>query len=99
MATATDILFDNNFNLLFANGDFLTGASDEQHLALITIMALGHLKENPFLGIGINSNLGGSESPTVIRALSQQMYEADNYAVNSIVISGNLIENVDCSRL
>ena len=99
MATATDILFDNNFDMLFANGDFLTGASDEQHLALITIMDLGHLKENPFLGIGINAYLGGSESPNVIKALSQQMYEADNYLVNSVVIVGNLIESVDCSRL
>ena len=99
MATAKDILFDNNFDMLFANGDFLIGASDEQHLALITIMDLGHLKENPFLGIGINAYLGGSESSNVIKALSQQMYEADNYVVNSIIVIGSFIENVDCTRL
>ena len=99
MALATDILLGNDFDLLFANGDFVTAASDEQHLALITIIALGHLKENPFLGINIDAYLGGSESPNVIKAIAQQMYEADNYNVNSISVVGNLILNVDCSRL
>ena len=99
MAIAKDILLGDDFDLRFANGDFLSGASDEQHLALITIMDLGHLKENPFLGIGINAYLGGAENPNVIKAIAQQMYEADNYTVNSIVVKGNLILNVDCTRL
>lgn len=99
MPLATDILIDESLDLVFANGDFLIGASDNQHLFLITIMDLGHLKENPFLGIGINAYLGGSESPNVIKSIAQQMYEADNYAVNNINVKGNMILNVDCTRL
>ena len=99
MAIAKDILLADDFDLLFANGDFLSGASDEQHLALITIMDLGHLKENPFLGIGINAFLGGATPPNEIKAMSQQMYEADNYNVNSITVKGNMILNVDCTRI
>ncbi|CAB4126661.1 hypothetical protein UFOVP87_4 [uncultured Caudovirales phage] len=99
MALVQDILLNDEDDLLIANGDFLVGYSDEQHLALITIMDLGHLKENPFLGIGINRKLGSSENPNVIKSISKQMYEADNYVVKSITMSGSLIENVDAERL
>lgn len=99
MALVQDILLKDDWDLNIVNGDFLTGFSDEQHLALITIMDLGHLKESPFLGIGINRKLGSSENPNVIKAISKQMYEADNYVVKSITMSGSIIENVNAERL
>ena len=99
MAIAKDFLLNNDWDLITSNGDFLTGFSDSQHLALITVMDIGHLKENPFLGIGINSYLGGSESSTIIKANAQQMYQVDNYVVNSITVDKNTIINVDAVRL
>lgn len=99
MALVQDILLNDDYDLQTANGDLLVGFSDEQHLALITIMDLGHLKENPFLGIGINKYLGSSENPNVIKSISKQMYESDNYVVNNITMSGSFIENVNAERL
>lgn len=99
MALAQDILLEDDWDLQFANGDFLIGASDSQHLALITEMDIGHLKENPFLGIGIRRRLGGSDTPAQIKSDMEQMYIADNYTVNSIVIKNGEIFNVDTVRL
>lgn len=98
MAVATDILLSDDWDLEISSGDFLTGASDLQHLALITEMAIGHLKENPFLGINIRSYLGGSTPATEIKANAQQMYEADNYVVQNISVSNGEIISVSAER-
>lgn len=99
MAAAKDILLDDDWDLSFANGDFLTGLSDTQHQALIVAMDIGHLKESPFLGVGINLELGGAKSTNEIKANIQQNLEADNYAVNNITVRNGEIINIDADRL
>lgn len=99
MALVQDILLDDNWDLETANGDLIVGASDLQHLALITEMDLGHLKESPFLGVGIRQYLGGNTPVNQIKAKAQQMYEADNYTVDLINVQNGEIINVVADRL
>lgn len=47
-----DILRDENGGLLFANGDFATGQSDQQHVLDILDIQPGELKEFPLAGFG-----------------------------------------------
>lgn len=99
MAAANDIILDDDYDVRFANGDFLCGFSDPQHLALITITDLGHWKENPFLGVGIYRKLGGNFTPAELKAACQTQYEADGYKVNRIQVSNDFVETVDAVRL
>jgi hypothetical protein len=48
----TDLLRDDNGNLAFANGDFATGQSDQQHVEDIFDLQAGELKEFPMAGFG-----------------------------------------------
>jgi hypothetical protein len=99
MALVQDILLADDWDLLFANGDFIVGASDLQHLALITEMDIGHLKESPFLGVGVRQYLGGNTPVNEIKTKAQQMYEADNYTINLINVKDGEIINVVADRL
>lgn len=47
-----DILRDENGNLAFADGDFLVGQSDQQHVEDILDLQPGELKEFPLAGFG-----------------------------------------------
>jgi hypothetical protein len=48
----TDFLRDENGSLAFANGDFATGQSDQQHVEDIFDLQAGELKEFPMAGFG-----------------------------------------------
>jgi hypothetical protein len=47
-----DILKDDENNILFADGDFATGQSDQQHVGDIFIANPGEYKEFPVIGFG-----------------------------------------------
>lgn len=96
---AKDILLDDDYDIRFLNGDLFVGASDPQHLALITITDIGHWKETPFLGAGLLRKLGGNFNPAEIKAACQSQYESDGYKVNSITITGGFVENVVAERI
>ena len=50
-----DIKLDDDFDLVIENGDFKVSSSDMQHLQLICITDLGHWKQFPLMGSGINN--------------------------------------------
>jgi lipoprotein-releasing system permease protein len=53
-----DITLDDNFDLIIENGDFKVSDSDMQHIQLICITNLGHWKQFPLVGVGIEQSLG-----------------------------------------
>ena len=60
----TDILLGEDLDLHFRNGDLVAGESSEQHQKLLLVVDKGHIKQFPFVGVGIGSfllddNLGG----------------------------------------
>ena len=60
----TDIILGDDLDLVFRNGDLIVGESTEQHQKLLLVVEKGHIKQFPFVGVGIGSyinddNLGG----------------------------------------
>ena len=56
----TDILLDPVNGLQELNGDFLTGDCSNTYIYYITSAHLGHWKQFPLVGIGIDSYLNSS---------------------------------------
>lgn len=52
-----DIILDDNFDLLFKNGDLVIAESDEQHLQLIMLLEQGQLRYSPLTGVGITKKI------------------------------------------
>ena len=80
-----DILLDEDFDLLIKDGDLVIGDSDEQHKNLLLLCSKGDFKENPDVGVGIESYLESEDPAALIREIKQQ-YSADGMRVNEIKI-------------
>lgn len=52
-----DILLDENNEVLIADGDFVTGQSDQQHVKHIVMAFKGEYKAHPLVGFGALSYL------------------------------------------
>lgn len=96
-----DITIDNDFDLIIENGDFKVSESDMQHIQLICITGLGHWKQYPLQGVGIEQYIASSgQTEALKRAINIQL-AADGYKVSDIVISGsneNFIYSIDAER-
>lgn len=83
-----DIIIDDNFDLIIENGDFKVSESDQQHIQLICITAIGSFKNAPLMGVGIEQYISSSgQSESLKRAISVQL-AADGYKVNEILTKG-----------
>jgi hypothetical protein len=81
-----DITLDDNFDLIIENGDFKISDSDMQHIQLICITDLGHWKQFPLLGVGINRYIASSgQTDALKRAINIQL-ASDGYKVNDILL-------------
>lgn len=49
-----DILLNDQYEVQTANGDFKTGDSDNQHIALILATHAGEWKQFPITGVGLD---------------------------------------------
>ncbi len=56
-----DILVDDNNDLQVADGDFVTGQSDQQHVQHIVEAQKGEYKNDPLVGFGIINYLKRDE--------------------------------------
>jgi hypothetical protein len=100
---ARDILFsDTDGTLLYANGDFAVGKSDEQHFQAIIVSEKGHFKNAPYIGVGIRKyvNAPSSQREILEREIALQLKsdgvidavaKSDN-AMNNIEVRGNYAE-------
>ncbi len=83
-----DLLFDED--IITADGDFVTGPSDEQHIEHILIAAPGHYKQSPLTGADVTKMLGGPFGGIQKRAITLALL-ADGYEVNDVsFINGEL---------
>ena len=53
----TDILLDDDFDLMFENGDFATGSSAQQEVEQIGLSHPGEWKQFPIVGLGLTNYL------------------------------------------
>jgi len=56
-----DIILNSNFDPVLSNGDFVTGDSNAQEVALILKANQGEFRQFPTIGIGLNNHLNGSD--------------------------------------
>jgi len=87
-----DILLENN-DLIIENGDFKIGESDQQSIELIIDSYLGHWKESPLCGVGVDLFLNSSGQQLALkRAISVQL-EADGMI--NVNVTSNSSELLD----
>ena len=96
MAITTDILLDENEDLLIENGDFVIGDSNEQHIRHILRLAPGQNRMAPLLGANIIENLKGNFDGDFKRKI-RIMLEMDGVTVNDVQINNDEL-NIDAKR-
>ena len=96
MAITTDILLDENEDLLIENGDFVIGDSNEQHIRHILRLAPGQNRMAPLLGANIIENLKGNLDGDFKRKI-RIMLAMDGVTVNDVQINNDEL-NIDAKR-
>ncbi|WP_267402801.1 MULTISPECIES: hypothetical protein [unclassified Chryseobacterium] len=89
-----DILLNENFELQFANGDFVFGESTYEHQRTLLLADKGEIKLFPKNGVGVRRYLEHDGSEELAREIRQEFY-ADGMTVNGIKIGEDLEINID----
>lgn len=90
-----DLLLDINMELDIKNGDFVTGESTEQNQKLLLLTNKGEWKQNPLVGIGVESFLKDDDAAGLLAEIKAQ-FEKDGMEVHNINFeNGNL--NIDAT--
>lgn len=85
---ASDILeFEND--LLFTDGDFTVGYSDDQHQVDLIQSTKGSWKQYPLCGVGIINYLNASGAVMQLKKEITTQLTIDGYTVNEIVFENN----------
>lgn len=90
----TDFLLGSDGDLQIENGDFVTGQSDEQNVALILAVNKGAFKQFPLVGVGIKRYINGKLDSQLERQIRLQL-AADGYSVKAIGLDNNDELNID----
>ncbi|CAM2904448.1 hypothetical protein [Flavobacterium frigoris] len=89
-----DILRDDTGGLAFADGDFATGQSDQQHVEDILDLQPGELKEFPLVGFGAINYIKRTITAAEFKRDLKVQLNMDGYA-NPIIDISNGIENLN----
>jgi hypothetical protein len=80
---AVDFIREADNEIKIANGDFVIGLSDEQHIEDLLIAAPGDVKQFPLVGVDISKAINGSVDGEVRKEIRLQLV-ADGYDVTTI---------------
>jgi len=89
-----DILREENGNLSFANGDFATGQSDQQHVEDILDLQPGEIKEFPLAGFGAINYIKRTITADEFKRDLKIQLNYDSYD-NATIDTSNGIENLN----
>lgn len=78
-----DILLDTDGDLKIVNGDIVVGYSDDQHKEILLVTDKGSFKENPLVGVGIQSFLEAEDSSDLLREIRKQ-FMADGMTIDKL---------------
>lgn len=93
-----DIIYEEDVK--FANGDFDINFSDDQHVEDILKGYLGHWKQTPLLGVGIEMQLNAKNSEQqIIKRKIQQQLNSDGYNVGEIIVTENKTFSLEFERI
>ena len=87
-----DILLEDN-DLIIENGDFKIGESDQQSIELIIDSYLGHWKESPLCGVGVDLFLNSSGQQLALKRSISVQLEADG--MTNVNVTSNSSELLD----
>jgi hypothetical protein len=93
MAERTDILFDDDGDLMVSGGDFASGSSDFQHVKEILLAGPGEYKQEPLIGASIRDAQNGSLDGELMKRIRINL-ESDGYDLNTLSQDENGI-NID----
>lgn len=85
-----DIEYDDDFNLVFRNGDLSLFNGDKQNAGMIIISGCGELKRSPNLFVGINSYLNSQKELNARQTIIKKL-ESDGFQI----INLDIIQNND----
>jgi hypothetical protein len=86
----SDVLLDEDFDLLMENGDFVVGESTLQHQALLLLSNKGEWRQSPVVGVGLNNFLLQDGGEDELRQLVRKELERDGMRVGSIQLDEGL---------
>ncbi len=86
MADRTDILLDENNDLLEKDGDFVIGDSNDQNVKLLLLANPGEFKQYPLIGFGIRQMHNGKLTAEAKRNINLTL-ALDGYKARSIVLT------------
>ncbi len=89
MAKFQDFLLDDDGDLMIANGDFVVGPSDMQHVQDIIESFAGSWKQYPILGVGIKTFLKSENGQAAVTLIKQQL-QSDGYSVGNIKVKNDV---------
>ena len=84
-----DILLDENFDLLFKDGDLVIGESTRQHQQLLLLTQKGENREFPTTGVGLK-NWTLDENPGDLNGEIKKEFEKDGMKVLQVKTTSNL---------
>lgn len=92
MTNHTDILLDENYNLLAKNGDLVTGDMLIQQQALLLSTGEGEWKQSPVVGVSLNSFLLDESELEAFRRIRIQ-FKSDGVLITKLKkqSDGNLL--------
>lgn len=84
MADNTDILLDDDFDLMIENGDFKLGDAWGQDIELILTLSKGELKSDPLLGPDLIQAINAKERNVRIEQRVKVSLERDGKKISDI---------------
>lgn len=92
----TDLLLDENLELLIVDGDFIFGESTAQHQKTLILSDKGEFKEVPMRGVGARHFLEDAAPDNLARAIRQE-FSIDGMTVRKIQIAPDLTIQVEAN--
>lgn len=83
MSELTDILCDDNGDLVCSGGDLVLGASTLQHQADLLEASEGEYKQSPTTGVGLSSFLNDEDPREMIRKIRMQ-FDRDGIMISAL---------------
>jgi len=92
---AKDIIIDDYGDLVFLNGDFKVGVSDEQHAILIINTNAGSWKQSPLVGVGIIKYSASSGTAQALKKEIIKQMQADGFVNIEVTLRGSDSDTYD----
>lgn len=88
----TDLLLDDNFDLLLQSGDLVIGESTEQHQLLLLLTAKGEWREFPTRGAHLRARLLDDQPIGSVNGIVKREFTADGMRVDRIRVTDGTIQ-------